>query len=160
MVNNNVLICSSCRAGVLYMFNDAHQKLPNMAIALFECKGARRAAKSTRPHCFELLLKTGFMQLAAPDEYVASEWLQALVQAASGVSSIERRCRMVENFIVFLSSSVIRDARKAQNTRMYVGADIESFDHIERRFHCTVETRKCGHKWNYVAAERTKCECS
>lgn len=67
------------------MFNDAHQKLPNLAIALFECKGARRAVKSTRPHCFELLLKTGFMQLAAPDEYVASEWLQALVQAASGV---------------------------------------------------------------------------
>lgn len=70
------------------MFNDAHQKLPNLAIALYECKGARRAAKSTRPHCFELLLKTGFMQLAAPDEYVASEWLQALVQAASGVSLI------------------------------------------------------------------------
>ncbi len=68
------------------MFNDAQQKLPNLAIALFECKGARRAAKSTRPHCFELLLKNGFMQLAAPDEYVASEWLQALVQAASGVS--------------------------------------------------------------------------
>lgn len=68
------------------MFNDAHQKLPNLAIALFECKGARRATKSTRPHCFELLLKSGFMQLAAPDEYVASEWLQALVQAASGVS--------------------------------------------------------------------------
>lgn len=68
------------------MFNDAHQKLPNLAIALFECKGARRATKSTRPHCFELLLKTGFMQLAAPDEYVASEWLQSLVQAASGVS--------------------------------------------------------------------------
>lgn len=68
------------------MFNDAQQKLPNLAIALFECKGARRATKSTRPHCFELLLKNGFMQLAAPDEYVASEWLQCLVQAASGVS--------------------------------------------------------------------------
>lgn len=74
-----------CRAGVLYMFNDAQQKLPNMVIALYECKGARRAMISNRPHCFELLLKTGFMQLAAPDEYVASEWLQALVQAASGV---------------------------------------------------------------------------
>lgn len=72
------------------MFNDAQQKLPNLAIALFECKGARRAVKSTRPHCFELLLKTGFMQLAAPDEYVASEWLQTLVQAASGVSYIEK----------------------------------------------------------------------
>lgn len=67
------------------MFNDAHQKIPNMVLALYECKGARRAQTSNRPHCFELLLKTGFMQLAAPDEYVASEWLQALVQAASGV---------------------------------------------------------------------------
>lgn len=86
------LICSISiyffRAGVLYMFNDAQQKLPNMVIALYECKGARRAAISNRPHCFELLLKTGFMQLAAPDEYVASEWLQALVQAASGVRKI------------------------------------------------------------------------
>lgn len=81
------MICSF-RAGVLYMFNDALQKIPSMVIALYECKGARRAAISNRPHCFELLLKTGFMQLAAPDEYVASEWLQALVQAASGVNLI------------------------------------------------------------------------
>ena len=68
------------------MFNDSHQKIPTMVLALPECKGARRAVIANRPHCFELLLKTGFMQLAAPDEYVASEWLQALLQAASGVS--------------------------------------------------------------------------
>lgn len=76
------------RAGVLYMFNDAQHRIPSLVIGMYECKGARRAATSSRPHCFELMLKSGFMQLAAPDEYVASDWLQALVQAASGVSNI------------------------------------------------------------------------
>lgn len=68
------------------MFNDAQHRIPSLVIGMYECKGARRAATSSRPHCFELMLKAGFMQLAAPDEYVASDWLQALVQAASGVS--------------------------------------------------------------------------
>lgn len=74
------------RAGVLYMFQDATHKIPSLVFALYECKGARRSTSSNRPHCFELLLHDGFVQLAAPDEYVASDWLQALVQAASGVS--------------------------------------------------------------------------
>lgn len=67
------------------MFNDSTQKLPTWAMALAECQGARRAVKTGRPHCFEILLKHEVLQLAAPDEYVASEWLQALVQTASGV---------------------------------------------------------------------------
>ncbi|XP_053667643.1 uncharacterized protein LOC128717992 [Anopheles marshallii] len=74
------------KAGVLYLFGDASQKLPTWAVALAECQGARRSMNSGRPYCFELLLRTGALQLAAPDEYVASDWLQALVQAASGVS--------------------------------------------------------------------------
>lgn len=74
------------RAGVLYMFQDATQKIPSLVFPLYDCKGARRSTSSNRPHCFELLLVDGFLQLAAPDEYVASDWLQALVQAASGVS--------------------------------------------------------------------------
>lgn len=74
------------KAGVLYLFGDASQKLPTWAVALAECQGARRSVNSGRPYCFELLLRTGALQLAAPDEYVASDWLQALVQAASGVS--------------------------------------------------------------------------
>ncbi|XP_053671270.1 uncharacterized protein LOC128721533 [Anopheles nili] len=74
------------KAGVLYLFADASQKLPTWAVALAECQGARRSVHSGRPYCFELLLRTGALQLAAPDEYVASDWLQALVQAASGVS--------------------------------------------------------------------------
>lgn len=79
-------ISSFGRAGVLYLFADASQKLPTWAVALAECQGARRSVNSGRPYCFELLLRTGALQLAAPDEYVASDWLQALVQAASGVS--------------------------------------------------------------------------
>lgn len=77
------------RAGVLYLFADASQKLPTWAVALAECQGARRSVNSGRPYCFELLLRTGALQLAAPDEYVASDWLQALVQAASGVSDTQ-----------------------------------------------------------------------
>lgn len=77
------------KAGVLYMFNDSTQKLPTWAMALAECQGARRAVKTGRPHCFEILLKHEVLQLAAPDEYVASEWLQALVQTASGVRLFE-----------------------------------------------------------------------
>ncbi|XP_022215874.2 uncharacterized protein LOC111069940 [Drosophila obscura] len=72
------------KSGVLYMFNDSTQTLPSWAMALAECQGARRTLKSERPHCFEILLKGELLQMAAPDEYVASEWLQALLQSASG----------------------------------------------------------------------------
>ncbi|KAH8243189.1 hypothetical protein KR032_005244 [Drosophila birchii] len=74
------------KAGVLYMFNDSTQRLPSWAMALAECQGARRTVKSERPHCFEIVLKGEMLQLAAPDEYVASEWLQALLQSASGLA--------------------------------------------------------------------------
>lgn len=67
------------------MFHDSTQKLPTWAMALAECQGARRSLKAGRPHCFEILLRNQLLQLAAPDEYVASEWLQALLQSASGV---------------------------------------------------------------------------
>lgn len=70
---------------MLYMFNDSSQKVPSWAMALAECQGAKRAVKSARPHCFEIMLKGDLLQMAAPDEYVASEWLQALLQSASGV---------------------------------------------------------------------------
>ncbi|KAH8311259.1 hypothetical protein KR044_005261 [Drosophila immigrans] len=79
------------KAGVLYMFNDSTQKLPSWAMALAECQGARRALKSARPHCFEIMLKGELLQMAAPDEYVASEWLQALLQSASGLFELQER---------------------------------------------------------------------
>lgn len=67
------------------MFADSNKKLPSMVIALSECKGARRAICSPRPHCFEIILNTGILQLAAPDDNVASEWLISVVQSASGL---------------------------------------------------------------------------
>ncbi|TDG46963.1 hypothetical protein AWZ03_006667 [Drosophila navojoa] len=79
------------KAGVLYMFHDSTQKLPSWAMALAECQGARRAVKSARPHCFEIMLKGELLQMAAPDEYVASEWLQALLQSASGLFELQER---------------------------------------------------------------------
>lgn len=85
------ILFSYNRAGVLYMFHDPIQKIPFHAIALTECQGARRTMTAGRPHCFEIFLKTGSLQLAAPDEYVASEWLQALVQSASGLFELQEK---------------------------------------------------------------------
>lgn len=73
------------------MFHDASEKIPITAMSLSECQGARRLMTVGRPHCFELLLKTGPLQLAAPDEYVASEWLQGLVQSASGLFEMQEK---------------------------------------------------------------------
>lgn len=49
------------------------------------CQGARRVFSSHRPHTFQLIVEGKALRLAAPDEYVASEWLQELIHAASGV---------------------------------------------------------------------------
>lgn len=95
------------KAGVLYLFNDSYQKLPTWAVALAECQGARRANKTGRPHCFELLLRTGSLQLAAPDEYVASEWLQALVQAASGLFEMQDRHKSLGCTLVMTNNHLI-----------------------------------------------------
>ncbi|CAL7952396.1 unnamed protein product [Xylocopa violacea] len=76
------------KGGVVYMFTDASQRLPKRAIPLKGglCQGCRRIPNSHRPHTFEILLKPNkAFQFAAPDEYVASEWLQSFVQSASGL---------------------------------------------------------------------------
>lgn len=78
------------KGGVIYMFTDSKQKLPKRAIPLKGdlCQGCRRIPNSLRPHTFEILLKSNkSFQFAAPDEYVASEWLQSFVQSASGLFS-------------------------------------------------------------------------
>ncbi|XP_017883684.1 uncharacterized protein LOC108627122 [Ceratina calcarata] len=75
------------KGGIVYMFTDANQQLPKRAIPLKGgfCQGCRRIPNSHRPHTFEILLKPNkAFQFAAPDEYVASEWLQSFVQSASG----------------------------------------------------------------------------
>ncbi|XP_014479663.1 PREDICTED: pleckstrin homology domain-containing family M member 2 [Dinoponera quadriceps] len=83
------------KGGVVYMFTDSNQRLPKRAIPLKGglCQGCRRIPNSHRPHTFEILLKPNkSYQFAAPDEYVASEWLQSFVQSASGLfDSSEKR---------------------------------------------------------------------
>lgn len=95
------------RAGVLYMFADSNKKLPTMVIALSECKGARRAVSSQRPHCFEIMLNTGILQLAAPDEYVASEWLISVVQSASGLYENQERQKTHGCTLIITSNHLI-----------------------------------------------------
>ncbi|XP_067213080.1 pleckstrin homology domain-containing family M member 2 isoform X2 [Linepithema humile] len=83
------------KSGVVYMFTDSNQRLPKRAIPLKGglCQGCRRIPNCHRPHTFEILLKPNkSYQFAAPDEYVASEWLQSFVQSASGLfDCIEKR---------------------------------------------------------------------
>uniref|UniRef100_A0A336MZ84 CSON007219 protein n=1 Tax=Culicoides sonorensis TaxID=179676 RepID=A0A336MZ84_CULSO len=95
------------KAGVLYLFNDSNQKLPTWAVCAKECQGARRALNTGRPHTFELLLRTGSLQLAAPDEYVASEWLQALVQAASGLFEMQDRHKSLGCTLIMTNNHLI-----------------------------------------------------
>lgn len=79
------------KGGVLYILSSPSNRLPLRAIPLSNggCTGAHRTPYCLRPHTFELLLGTMVLQLAAPDEYVASEWLQVLVQSASGLYNNE-----------------------------------------------------------------------
>lgn len=115
------------KAGVLYLFSDSFQKIPSWAVSLpTECQGARRCVTSNRPHCFEILLRTGSIQLAAPDEYVASDWLQSVIQAASGFFEMEERQKtlgctliMTENHLITLRedfSSPLRRVTPQQPT--------------------------------------------
>jgi len=89
------------------MFGDSTQKLPTWAMALAECQGARRAMNTGRPHCFELLIKSGILQLAAPDEYVASEWLQDLVQSASGLFELREKHTSLGCTLIMTSNHII-----------------------------------------------------
>nr|CAH7761794.1 unnamed protein product [Callosobruchus chinensis] len=74
------------KAGVLYMLSSVSQRVPMRVFPLINgsCQGARRVFNSVRPHTFQLIVEGKSLLLAAPDEYVASEWLQELIHAASG----------------------------------------------------------------------------
>lgn len=68
------------------MFGDKANRLPERVIPL-RGNGCRRIPYAHRPHTFEILLDPQrSFQFAAADEYEASDWLQAFIQAASGVS--------------------------------------------------------------------------
>ncbi|XP_060517658.1 uncharacterized protein LOC132696694 [Cylas formicarius] len=75
------------KAGVLYMFSSASQRVPMRVFPLINgsCQGAHRIFNAHRPHTFQLIVEGKSLLLAAPDEYVASEWLQELIHAASGI---------------------------------------------------------------------------
>ncbi|KAF7283348.1 hypothetical protein GWI33_000859 [Rhynchophorus ferrugineus] len=77
------------KAGVLYMLSSASQGVPMRIFPLLNgaCQGARRVFNNQRPHTFQLIVEGKALYLAAPDEYVASEWLQELIHAASGIYS-------------------------------------------------------------------------
>lgn len=101
------------KAGVLYMFptttSNVHstQRLPSWAVTLTECQGVRRMMNAGRPHCFELLLKAGALQLAGSDEYATSDWMQALVQSASGLFELEEKRSHYGCTLVLTSSHII-----------------------------------------------------
>lgn len=111
------------KASVLYLFNDSTQKIPSWAVSLpNECQGARRCTNSTRPHCFEILLRSGSLQLAAPDEYVCSEWLQSVVSAASRLFEMNEKPKllgctliMTENHLITLREDFSSPLRRVHN---------------------------------------------
>ncbi|XP_018319381.1 uncharacterized protein LOC108732885 [Agrilus planipennis] len=73
------------KAGILYMLSSPTHRLPMRVLPLINgnCQGARRTYNPNRPHTFQLQVGATTLMLAAPDEYIASEWLQVLVLAAS-----------------------------------------------------------------------------
>lgn len=79
------------KGGVLYMLTSPTCRIPVKVIPLQNgaCNGAHRTPAKPRPHTFELLTDTESLEFAASDEYEASEWLQSLVQAASGMQLVD-----------------------------------------------------------------------
>lgn len=97
------------KAGVLYLFNDSTQKIPHWAVSLpNECQGAKRCVTSNRPHCFEILLRSGSLQLAAPDEFVASDWLQSVIQASNSLNfEMEERQKILGCTLIMTENHLI-----------------------------------------------------
>lgn len=75
------------------MLSSPTHRVPMRVLPLINgaCQGAKRVYNCPRPHTFQLTIGSTILHLAAPDEYVASDWLQALVQAASGVRLLTKR---------------------------------------------------------------------
>lgn len=89
------------KAGVLYQFHDAYERLPQMIVEVVQCVGCVRIATNHRPHAFQLLQKNSApIMLAASDECGASLWLQAFLTIInSGMRDISERgqvsCRVI-----------------------------------------------------------------
>ncbi|KAJ8949469.1 hypothetical protein NQ314_008226 [Rhamnusium bicolor] len=101
------------KAGVLYMLSSASQSVPMRVFPLINgsCQGARRVFNSHRPHTFQLIIEGKSLLLAAPDEYVASEWLQELIHAASGTYNHRER-NAIHSCSLLMTSDHILTARE------------------------------------------------
>lgn len=82
------------------MLSSPTHRVPMRVLPLINgaCQGAKRVYNCPRPHTFQLTIGSTLLHLAAPDEYVASEWLQSLVQAASGVRN-NTILLIIENYL-------------------------------------------------------------
>ncbi|XP_022918977.2 uncharacterized protein [Onthophagus taurus] len=102
------------KAGVLYMLSSPSHRVPMRVLPLINgaCQGARRIHNYPRPHTFQLNIGGTTLHLAAPDEYVASDWLQALVHAASGTYTAKER-HLAQSCSLLLTSEHILAVREA-----------------------------------------------
>ncbi|XP_044266203.1 uncharacterized protein LOC123012390 [Tribolium madens] len=102
------------KAGVLYMLSSASQRVPMRVFPLINgsCQGARRVFNCPRPHTFQLIVEGKSLHLAAPDEYVASDWLQYLVHAASGGYN-QKEKMLTQSCSLLMTSDHILTVREA-----------------------------------------------
>ncbi|XP_072376863.1 uncharacterized protein prd1 [Diabrotica undecimpunctata] len=103
------------KAGVLYMLSSPSQRVPMRVFPLINgsCHGARRVINSARPHTFQVIVEGKSLLLAAPNEYVASEWLQELVHAASGVYNHHKERNPTQSCSLLMTSEHILTVREA-----------------------------------------------
>jgi pleckstrin family protein M 2 len=76
------------------------------------CQGAQRIFNCPRPHTFQLMIEGKTLHLAAPDEYVASDWLQCLVHAASGGYN-QREKMLTQSCSLLMTTDHILTVREA-----------------------------------------------
>lgn len=102
------------RAGVLYMLSSPSHRVPMRVLPLLNgaCQGASRVLNCPRPHTFQLIVGDINLHLAAPDEYVASEWLQVLVHAASGTYNYREK-NLSQNCTLLMTYDHILMVREA-----------------------------------------------
>jgi pleckstrin family protein M 2 len=102
------------KAGVLYMLSSASQRVPMRVFPLINgsCQGAQRVFNCPRPHTFQLMIEGKTLHLAAPDEYVASDWLQCLVHAASGGYN-QREKMLTQSCSLLMTTDHILTVREA-----------------------------------------------
>lgn len=96
------------------MLSSPSHRVPMRVLPLINgaCQGASRVYNCPRPHTFQLIVGSVNLHLAAPDEYVASEWLQALVHAASGTNN-HREKVVAQSCSLLMTSEHILTVREA-----------------------------------------------